>query len=56
MIAGQLFYDTPKENENWNTLNKIIAFYFIFVPLVGLPVTFFWMFTKTLSELRQEKF
>jgi hypothetical protein len=56
MIAGQLFYDTPKENKENNTLNKIIAFYFIFVPLVLLPAVFFWMFTKTLSELRKKKF
>ena len=56
LIAGALFWDTPKDNKEYNFLNKVIAFYFIIVPTLGLPIAFFWMFTKTIKEIRKKSF
>ena len=56
LIAGSLFYDTPKDNKVNNVFNTIIAFYFIFVPMLGLPIAFCWMFTKSITEIREKKF
>ena len=56
MIAGLLYQNIPQSNLNNTIRNTIISFYFLIIPLGIIPAIFFWMFTKSLKQIKSQGF
>jgi hypothetical protein len=47
LISGFLGLDAPE----MNTLNVVLSYWYLAIPLVVLPLIFVWLFTKNVSAI-----
>ena len=51
LIAGGLYIKSPENNPSRITLLAILAYYFMFVPVILFPFLFIWLFTKSKNQI-----
>ena len=56
LLAWLLYSSTPDNNPNKNLFHTIFSYYIMAIPLIILPGIFFWMFTKSLKQIKRPGF